>query len=99
VTPAYTSSTLSLSGRFECLQPLNPIQEPTPSKSLPQKADTASPPSGCTNGSTNEANPVQPGSLAALAAALLGLSLTDRARLAAMLLGQQPEGKVGENAL
>jgi hypothetical protein len=27
--------------------------------------------------------------LAALAAALLGLSLTDRARLAAMLLGQQ----------
>jgi hypothetical protein len=30
--------------------------------------------------------------LALLAAALLGLSAADRARLAAMLLGQQPEG-------
>jgi hypothetical protein len=36
--------------------------------------------------------------LASLAAALLGLSATDRARLAAMLLGQQPEGNGGGNA-
>ena len=34
--------------------------------------------------------------LGALAAALLGLSPTDRARLAALLLGQQAEGDAGK---
>jgi hypothetical protein len=43
--------------------------------------------SGCTSeGKLDQADP-----LAALAAALLGLSPADRARLAAMLLGQLPE--------
>jgi hypothetical protein len=52
----------------------------------------------CTPVCTSEPNHEHPDPLAALAAALLGLSLTDRARLAAMLLGQQPEGKTGEKA-
>jgi hypothetical protein len=34
----------------------------------------------------------------ALAAALLGLSAADRARLAAMLLADQAKGKAGDNA-
>ena len=45
----------------------------------------------CTTACTNEGKPEQPDPLAALAAALLGLSPADRARLAALLLGQ-PEG-------
>jgi hypothetical protein len=65
---------------------------------LPNKADTPNPSSGCTNGCTSEANPEQADPLEPLAAALLALSAADRARLAAMLLGQQPEGKAGENA-
>ena len=46
----------------------------------------------CTGACTNEAKPEQADPLATLAAALLGLSPEDRARLAAMLLGQE-EGK------
>jgi hypothetical protein len=68
------------------------------SKVLTQQADTSSPSSGCTTGCTSEAKPEQADPLTPLAAALLGLSQTDRARLAAMLLGQHPEGKAGENA-
>jgi hypothetical protein len=40
--------------------------------------------------------PEQADPVAALAAALLALSAEDRARLAAMLLGQQPKGEAGE---
>jgi hypothetical protein len=52
----------------------------------------------CTPVCTSEPKPEQPDPLTALAAALLGLSLTDRARLAAMLLGKQPDEEVGKNA-
>jgi hypothetical protein len=53
------------------------------------------PPSGCTSGCTSEVKSEQADPLAPLAAALLGLSAADRARLAAMLLGQQPQGEAG----
>jgi hypothetical protein len=46
-------------------------------------------PSVCTPVCTSEANPPQTDPVAALAAALLGLSAADRARLAAMLVGRQ----------
>jgi hypothetical protein len=53
------------------------------------KGLTASAADSCTTGCTSEGKPEQADPLAPLAAALLGLSLADRARLAAMLLGQQ----------
>ena len=43
----------------------------------------------CTAGCTNPAGTDNAGNVEALAATLLGLSPADRARLAAMLLGQQ----------
>jgi hypothetical protein len=52
----------------------------------------------CTSVCTDEGRTEQADPLAALASALLGLSPTDRARLAAMLLGEQPERKAGEKA-
>jgi hypothetical protein len=58
---------------------------------LTEKSDLTTPsPSGCTSGCTGEAESVNTGSVEALAAALLGLSYADRARLAAMLFGQVP---------
>jgi hypothetical protein len=51
------------------------------------KGLTSTPESRCTSGCTNEAKPEQTDHLAALAAALLGLSPEDRARLAALLIG------------
>jgi hypothetical protein len=54
-----------------------------------EKALTANAPDRCTSGCTSEPKPEQADPLAPLAAALLGLSAADRARLAAMLLGQQ----------
>jgi hypothetical protein len=44
---------------------------------------------GCTTGCTSDDRTHQPDPLASLAATLLGLSPEDRARLAALLLGQQ----------
>jgi hypothetical protein len=52
---------------------------------LPHKEDTASPDSGCTNGCTSIDATANAGTVEALAAALLTLSATDRARLAALL--------------
>ena len=75
---------------------LNPIQEPTPPNSLPPKEDTSSPPSGCTSGCTGNAETGPTVTVEALAAALLGLSLADRARLVAMLLGHQTDQPKGE---
>ena len=46
----------------------------------------------CTAGCTSEPKPEQTDPLAPLAAALLGLSAEERARLVAMLLGQQQGG-------
>jgi hypothetical protein len=52
---------------------------------------------GCTTGCTSDGKTEQADPLGVLAAALLGLSPTDRARLAAMLLGQQPgPGEAGK---
>jgi hypothetical protein len=76
----------------------------TPSVSSKVSADvsdaaqglTTTPPVVCTPVCTSDPNPEQPDALQALAAALLGLSPADRARLTAMLLGQQTgqgEGK------
>jgi len=62
------------------------------------KGVTTGAPSRCTNGCTSEAKPEHADPLAPLAAALLGLSAADRARLAAMLLGLQPKGEAPENA-
>jgi hypothetical protein len=61
-------------------------------KPLPHKADAPAPSSGCTNCCTTETKLEEGDPLALLAAALLGLSAADRARLAAMLIGQQPKG-------
>jgi hypothetical protein len=57
-------------------------------------------PSVCTPVCTSQTSPPQTDPVAALAAALMGLSAADRARLAAMLIGQQtgqPKGS-GEAA-
>jgi hypothetical protein len=62
---------------------------------LSDQADTAISPSACTNACTNEAKPEDTDPLAPLAAALLGLSAADRARLAALLLAQQPQEEAG----
>jgi hypothetical protein len=64
---------------------LNPIQEPTPPKLLSEKADTPGPPPACTSTCTTEGKPDR----ADPVAALLGLSSEDKARLAALLLGQE----------
>jgi hypothetical protein len=53
----------------------------------------ATEPSRCTSGCTSEAETANGGTVEALAAALLGLSAADRARLAAMLLAGQSEGE------
>jgi hypothetical protein len=70
------------------LAPLNPIQEPTQPNLLPRKDHAASLPSACTTACTSEAENANAGTLEALAAALMGLSAEDRARLVAMLLGR-----------
>jgi hypothetical protein len=57
-----------------------------------QQGLTTNRPDRCTSGCTNPGKTEKAGTVEALAAALLGLSAEDRARLAAMLLGQQ-EGK------
>ena len=72
---------------------LNPIQEPTQPNSLPHKEDTASPQVACTNACTGTTETANAGTVEALAAAPLGLSAAERARLAAMLLAGQPEGE------
>ena len=53
------------------------------------KEVAATDPSVCTPVCTSEPKPDHPDPVATLAAALLGLSPADRARLAALLLGQQ----------
>jgi hypothetical protein len=56
-----------------------------------EKQDAATPPTVCTSVCTSEAKTGQTDSVAALAAALLGLSPEDRARLAAMLVSGKQE--------
>jgi integrase len=63
------------------------------------KGLTASAAGGCTTGCTSEGKLEQDDPLAPLAAALLGLSPAGRARLAAMLLGQQTEQAEGSGHL
>jgi hypothetical protein len=76
------------------LEPVTPSvsSKETPDASGEGKGLTADLPDRCTPGCTNPAETPKAGTVEALAAALLGLSPDDRARLTAMLLGQQ-EGK------
>jgi len=60
--------------------------------------DTSSPSSGCTAGCTSTAETANAGTVEALAAALLGLSAANRARLVAMLLGNDAKGDAAHNA-
>jgi hypothetical protein len=76
-------------GRIRTSDLLNPIQGPAQPNPLPGKGDAPSPPSACTNACTGEAGNANAGTVESLAAALLALSPADRARLAALLLGQQ----------
>src|SRR5262249_38697247 len=68
---------------------LNPIPEGQRRNELSPHEVTSDQQPGCTSGCTNQGKPEQADPLAALAAALMGLSAEDRARLAAMLLGRQ----------
>jgi hypothetical protein len=61
------------------------------------KGDASSQSLGCTTGCTSEAEHPNAGTFEALAAALLGLSSADRARLAAMLLDDH-KGMPANNA-
>jgi hypothetical protein len=70
---------------------LNPIQESQHSNTLSGQEVTSSPADRCTSGCTSDAETNQTPTVEALAAALGKLSAADRARLAALLLGQQPE--------
>jgi hypothetical protein len=63
-----------------------------PNASLAGKEVTQPIPSGCTSGCTSEAKTDNAVTVEALAAALQALSAVDRARLAALLMGEQPEG-------
>jgi len=65
---------------------------------LPHKVDTSSPSSGCTAGCASTAETANAGTVEALAAALLGLSAANRARLVAMLLGNDAKGDAAHNA-
>src|SRR5262249_45466789 len=60
------------------------------------KGVTSSPSLRCTNGCTNEAEATNDDPLAPLAAALLALSDTDRARLAALLTGNPPPARADD---
>jgi hypothetical protein len=71
-------------------------QSPAQANLLPPQGDTPSAPSACTPACTSEGETVQADALAVLAAALRRLSREDRARLAALLLGQQPGHPEGE---
>jgi hypothetical protein len=67
---------------------LNPIQEHPQPNPLQRKPDASGLQSGCTTGCTIEAENTNADPLAGIAATLLALSPADRARLAAMLTGQ-----------
>ncbi len=86
-----------MSGRLDSNQrPPEPHSGGDASQLLPNQGDRESDPSVCTPVCTNQATDQQPDPVAALAAALMGLSPADRARLAALLVGQQTgqgEGK------
>src|SRR5262249_35515391 len=71
---------------------LNAIQAEEQRNSIPHQVDAPSTESRCTSGCTSEAEGEQTDPGASLAAALLGLSPEDRARLAAMLLGKADNG-------
>jgi hypothetical protein len=67
---------------------LNPIQEAPQPIPLPNKADAPNSCTACTSACTNEATITHGGIVEALGM----LSTDDRARLAALLLGEQREG-------
>ena len=65
----------------------------SPDASESSKGLAATDPAVCTPVCTNQATDQQTDAVAALAAALVGLSAADRARLAAMLVGQPGAGR------
>jgi hypothetical protein len=76
--------------QFKGSERLNPIQEPTQPKALPYKEDAHSESSACTAACTSNQERTQTVDLEALAATLANLSPGDRAKLASLLLGQEP---------
>jgi hypothetical protein len=77
---------------------LNAMQESQCRTSVADQEVTSSQQSVCTRVCTSEAETVKPGTVEALAAELARLPAADRARLVALLLGQQPgqvQGKGG----
>ena len=82
------------------LEPVTPSvsNKGTPDAGETAKGLTAAAPSACTTACTSTAETANAGTVDALAAALLALSPRDRARLAAMLLGQGATGGPGDNA-
>jgi hypothetical protein len=77
------------------LEPVTPSvsSNRNPDATLEGKGLAATPPDRCTTRCTGRAETANAGTVETLAAALLSLSPADRARLAALLLGQQAEGK------
>ena len=72
---------------------LNPIQAQTQRNPLSDNGVTTPPTSACTPACTSEPGTAPADPLAPLAAVLLGLSEADRARLAAILLGNRTQGE------
>ena len=70
----------------------------TPDAGETAKGLTAAAPSACTTACTSTAETANAGTVEALAAALLGLSAANRARLVAMLLGNDAKGDAAHNA-
>ena len=79
------------------LEPVTPSvsNKGTPDAGETDKGLTAAAPSACTTACTSTVETANAGTLEALAAALLGLSVADRTRLAAMLMGEHRDGESG----
>jgi hypothetical protein len=81
-----------MSGRLDSnQQPPGPHSGADATQVETRNDDTTTLQTVCTYICTNDVNAARSDPFAALAAALLGLSLADRARLAAVLLSQLPE--------
>jgi hypothetical protein len=74
------------------LEPMTPSlsskENPSTTENPPEVTSSES--DRCTNGCTSESKTKQTDTVATLAATLLALPAADRARLASLLLGQQP---------
>jgi hypothetical protein len=84
-----TASRVNRGERIRTSDLLNPIQDGTQPNTLSQQQDTSPQKSACSNACSSKPETGNGTGLEALAAALLGLAPEDRAKLAALLLGQQ----------